>query len=91
MVFSSVCSKERLEVVSAFRENQLVGCVCDEKREVHWLVLAEKEGCLDAHSKKDTLFTSELIRLFWPGISLECLCAFGIKNIVIVLLLLFFF
>lgn len=36
----------------------------DEKREEHWLVLTEKESsCLDAHSKKDTLVTSELIRL----------------------------
>ena len=54
---------------------------------MHWFVLAEKEGCLDAHSKKDTLVSSEMIRLFGPD-TLLLLCYWGSRNSVIVLLLL---
>jgi len=51
------------------------------KKRMHWFVLAEKEGCLDAHSKKDTLVSSEMIRLFGPDIVLLlCNTAIGIKK-----------
>ena len=59
----------------------------ETRRECVWLVLAEKEGCLDAHSKKDTLVSSEMIRLFGPD-TLLLLCYWGSRNSVIVLLLL---
>ena len=58
------------------------------KKRMHWFVLAEKEGCLDAHSKKDTLVSSEMIRLFGPDTLLLLLCYWGSRNSVIVLLLL---